>query len=301
MIISGVAVGMAVEGWNFLTAMYVIVQIITTIGFGDVTVTTWSMQLFMSVYVILLLIIVADFLNIMIGVILEQRLANFQAQLQRMQQVQGQSSWEARRQRQFGDLIAGSTMFVVSIAAGMLFYGLVERCTCSYGVTREDSEKDTCRDESHDSCIETGGFQHTWVSAFYMSVITITTVGFGDFTPKSALGRAFALFWMPVGVAATGSFIRAVSGTLYQSPHDQLEGLEGIDEKIFQEIDRNGDGHLTKAEYTRYILLKHGFLPREVLHEIDETYDAMDVSRTGKVTFAMIQSISGESAADGAC
>ncbi len=45
---------------------------------------------------------------------------------------------------------------------------------------------------------------------------------------------------------------------------------------------------MTKAEYTRYILLKHGFLPRDVLREIDQKYDSMDVFRTGKVTMEMI-------------
>eukprot|EP00931_Biecheleriopsis_adriatica_P055566 TRINITY_DN3288_c0_g1_i1.p1 TRINITY_DN3288_c0_g1~~TRINITY_DN3288_c0_g1_i1.p1 ORF type:complete len:403 (+),score=74.67 TRINITY_DN3288_c0_g1_i1:110-1318(+) len=293
MVATGVVLGMVVEGWSFLTSLYVIVQIITTIGFGDVTVQAWSMQLFMAFYVLLSLLIVANFLNIMIGAIIQQHVANFQAKLQKMEVATDGTLRNSRdAQRKFGhlnDVLISSLLFGVAILSGMLFYGLAENCTCSYGVTQEAYGKEDCRDESYASCMETGGFQHSWVTAFYMSVITITTVGFGDFTPKSHWGRLFGLVWMTLGVAATGTFIRAVSAAMADcDPATNVEGAEGIDEQIFQEIDKNGDGFLTKAEYTRYILLKHGFLPRDVLREIDQKYDSMDMFRTGRVTMEMI-------------
>jgi len=38
--------------------------------------------------------------------------------------------------------------------------------------------------------------------ALYMGVITLTTVGFGDRTPKTQVGKAFASLWMIVGTVA---------------------------------------------------------------------------------------------------
>merc|ERR1740121_3485566 len=72
MVFIGVLGGMAIEEWNFLTSMYVIVQIITTIGYGDVTVEKEWMKLFMTFYVVLSLVFVANFLNIFLKTIIER-------------------------------------------------------------------------------------------------------------------------------------------------------------------------------------------------------------------------------------
>jgi len=69
----GVAGGMAIEGWSFLTSLYVIVQISTTIGYGDVTVDREWMQLFMTVYVLLSLLVVANFLNVLLNAVIERQ------------------------------------------------------------------------------------------------------------------------------------------------------------------------------------------------------------------------------------
>ena len=45
------------------------------------------------------------------------------------------------------------------------------------------------------------------LDAFYFSVITLTTVGFGDFTPASTLGKIFTAFYIFVGVAIILTFI----------------------------------------------------------------------------------------------
>ena len=40
---------------------------------------------------------------------------------------------------------------------------------------------------------------------FYFGITTMTTVGFGDFNPKSNLERAFTALWMLFGVACFSS------------------------------------------------------------------------------------------------
>jgi len=50
-----------------------------------------------------------------------------------------------------------------------------------------------------------------FVDAMYMSVITMTTVGYGDFSPQSQGGRVFAIFWILFGVLAV---TRAISDVI---------------------------------------------------------------------------------------
>ena len=46
------------------------------------------------------------------------------------------------------------------------------------------------------------------LDAFYFSVVTIATVGYGDFSPETALGKIFTVFFIFSGI---GIFVVAVS------------------------------------------------------------------------------------------
>ncbi len=48
------------------------------------------------------------------------------------------------------------------------------------------------------------------VDAFYFSVITLTTVGFGDFTPETSLGKVFTAFYVLSGIGVIVAFINAL-------------------------------------------------------------------------------------------
>ncbi|MEL7530093.1 MAG: potassium channel family protein [Bacteroidota bacterium] len=41
----------------------------------------------------------------------------------------------------------------------------------------------------------------TWIQSFYFSVVTITTVGFGDLTPSTELSRLFTAIYILIGVS----------------------------------------------------------------------------------------------------
>lgn len=47
----------------------------------------------------------------------------------------------------------------------------------------------------------------SWVDAYYFCVITLTTVGYGDITPKTDLGKIFTTFYLLIGIGIITSFI----------------------------------------------------------------------------------------------
>ena len=50
--------------------------------------------------------------------------------------------------------------------------------------------------------------------AFWFALVTITTVGYGDFVPESRRGKVLAMVWMIASLFALGGFIAEVSNTL---------------------------------------------------------------------------------------
>merc|ERR1719240_2446594 len=119
-----------------------------------------------------------------------------------------------------------------------MFYGSKESCSCSYGATY-------IKGCIEDQCESTGGAMKGWIDCFYMSVITLTTVGFGDFSPKSISGRVFGCFWMALGVGAFANFV-AEFGKVFLTAQrrNQIQSSRAI----FQRIDKDGSGFLGKDE-----------------------------------------------------
>ncbi|MCB0734862.1 MAG: two pore domain potassium channel family protein [Flavobacteriales bacterium] len=49
-----------------------------------------------------------------------------------------------------------------------------------------------------------------WIDALYFCVITLTTVGYGDFSPQTDGGKLFTIFYIIVGIGIILSFIDAL-------------------------------------------------------------------------------------------
>ena len=50
----------------------------------------------------------------------------------------------------------------------------------------------------------------SWLDAAYFSVVTCTTIGFGDFSPATLLGKLFTIGYIVIGVGVILGFINAV-------------------------------------------------------------------------------------------
>jgi hypothetical protein len=85
--------------------------------------------------------------------------------------------------------------FLVIVGVGTLFYHLVE------------------------------GFR--WLDAFYFSVITLTTTGYGDLSPTSDLGKIFTVVYILVGFGVMLNFLN----TFYLKRQDKKAGFK---EKVKQ-------------------------------------------------------------------
>lgn len=275
------------EGWPALTSLYVIMQIVTTIGYGDVTVTNQSGKLFCCWYVVGTILILGALLTEAAAKLMRMNEEFFRIQLRRLERRMCSSvdteEEAAQRFGQTNEALVSFVLFATLAIVGALFFRLYEHCSCSYGVTLIEGCEEGPR------CMATGGAVNTWTDAVYTSLITLTTVGFGDHSPKTVLGRSLSIVWMLLGVVATANFASA-AGQLIFTHRRHYRCLKHLSKDVFEAIDTDHDGKLTRHEFRHYALIKYELCSQQDLDDIDRIFDTLDRRKAGEVSLEDITS-----------
>ncbi|TCP58100.1 voltage-gated potassium channel [Tumebacillus sp. BK434] len=81
----------------------------------------------------------------------------------------------------------------------------------------------------------------TWGDALWWSIVTTTTVGYGDISPVTEGGRIIAAFLMISGIGLIGTFTANLANhwmTFFETPTDEESLLKMIEEELPHEDDR---------------------------------------------------------------
>ncbi len=49
-----------------------------------------------------------------------------------------------------------------------------------------------------------------WLDSVYFCVVTLTTIGYGDLTPKTDIGKLFTIFYILIGVGVLAAFVNLI-------------------------------------------------------------------------------------------
>ncbi|WP_353618833.1 potassium channel family protein [Tropicibacter sp. R16_0] len=61
----------------------------------------------------------------------------------------------------------------------------------------------------------------SWLDSIYFSVVTISTVGFGDFSPETAAGKIFTMFYILVGLGIFVAAATTIANTILKQSDDK--------------------------------------------------------------------------------
>merc|ERR1719215_329949 len=196
-------------------AVYLISQILTTVGYGDITPAYPRGQVWVGINVIIALCL---YCSIVMEVV-EMAFARIKATLVAGQDIdlsgEGKiKDWSKSYTVDYGSMTRSSIFFGTLAAIGILFWHLYP------------------------------GEGKTWLQAVDMSIITLSTVGFGAFNAVTEGGKVFGAYWMLIGVAALGaligSFIELSMKLKQVQRHRQSQDHEDF-KKIMEEcLDKNG-------------------------------------------------------------
>lgn len=207
-----------IRSLTLVETIYLMAQIITTVGYGDITPTDEVGQVFVGFYVIVAILLIASMVTEMVNLVMNRlekyaagraldEIAEVQEEIVQIMTPRAPVSppWTARtraarsllekfsqrltltdvpRELPVNEFLGACLVFLGFVVGGVLFYA-------NYP-----------------------GENKTVFQAIYMSIITLSTVGFGAFTSNTEAGKIFGAFWMLFGVAALGAVIATLSTLL---------------------------------------------------------------------------------------
>lgn len=169
--------GGKVRSLNLEEAVYLFSQIITTVGYGDITPAKTRGQVFVGIFVIISFLVAAGMIAQLSDIIAESVKSKLGLDEDGHQKEGAELSPKDAIKTALKPVLRAALVFLFFVAIGVLFFSQYpgEKKTLSQGI--------------------------------YMSLITLSTVGFGAFTPVTKTGMVFGAFWMLFGVSALVSFV----------------------------------------------------------------------------------------------
>mmetsp|Transcript_13504 Transcript_13504/g.29638 ORF Transcript_13504/g.29638 Transcript_13504/m.29638 type:complete len:348 (-) Transcript_13504:265-1308(-) len=261
------------EDWSVGDCLYFSIVVVTTVGYGDFLPSTDGAKILTVLFIFFSLSSIAY----AITVIQDELVKRAYDRLQLEAAADGLleiASQKTRRQRR----VALSVGFFSSLVlTGTVFY--------AYNTPWEElAEEEEVGDR--------------WVNGLYLTVITMTSVGFGDLVPVTDQGKAFSCLLMLSGIPACLAVLRSVSEAVLGSAHDEvrLQLVHDLSPEKFQTIEifvtamhrRNlghcmmsPEGKVSRFDYLCFVLVRNGVISLDNIENAMLNFDELDKSQTG--------------------
>lgn len=253
---------------TIVECIYFMSQLITTVGYGDIGPAKTRGQVFVGLYVLGALFV--------IGMLVSDATAHV---------AKGFAEYKARRakadQGDDSEIDLNSLIKPVKPSAGPLFtsmavFAAIDICWIAFFSGHPGEQKNV--------------FQAT-----YMSVITLSTVGLGWFTPLTEEGMIFGAFFMIFGSTALlsviGNFTELmIKLNLYE--RCAAETKKEVLESLHAVANQDGNKDVSELEFYKFALLHCG-ASQESLDHISEAFQLLK-PKDGAVTTAALHTALGE-------
>ncbi|KAM3699003.1 hypothetical protein ACB098_06G230400 [Castanea mollissima] len=137
----------------------------------------------------------------------------------------------------------------------------------------------------------------SWVDGFYLSITSVTTVGYGDYAFTTIEGRCFAIIWLLVSTLAVAkAFLYLTELRIERRNRRFAQWIlhKKITARDLVAADLDHDGTISKAEFIIYKLtMMRRITQRETL-QIAKEFDLQDTRHFGKLTLNDILNMEAE-------
>mmetsp|Transcript_37484 Transcript_37484/g.98312 ORF Transcript_37484/g.98312 Transcript_37484/m.98312 type:complete len:510 (+) Transcript_37484:202-1731(+) len=274
---SGVVFYSLWEGWPVNFALYFSVVVCTTVGYGDQSpIVTWEARLFTSFFAffgVALILSVGAFLISQFYDYRRRRKLRRRRHLARKEARGKADRNSSKLRRGLSTVYEGKVACVRAIKnsrIGRVFRALSVsfiNMILAWGVWIA-------------YFMMARGEKLNFVESFYFTVVSATTVGFGDVTPQTAEARAFATVWLVVLVITTTAFLSEVAGQVVPPPEDtQIADMmrEGGPKAVYEMSEAHATGSpLTYTAWLETLCVATGKVDKDFIHETRSHFEYCD-------------------------
>jgi len=242
---------------------------VTTVGYGDLLPDNDHAKIFVCFYALF---------GIVLGSCAVARLINvamWKAHERRQKKRHGIFDTRLRAKRRLRRCAQASAFSTFTVIVGTLVYGL--------GMNWEQH-----------------GFEgNRMVNGFYLTVMTLTTIGFGDLYPADSGFRTFTILLMLGGIPLFGYFLGSFTELIFGPRRDKVElnlvegGLSYSKFFRLQDFNRNfhriggkkeNDSSIDRFEFLSFLLVANGIIEMETIAEAMTNFDSLDKAKRGQLT-----------------
>jgi potassium channel subfamily K len=285
--------------WTWAEAMYFAVQTFTTVGYGDYTPQTDVGKIFVCFYIHLALVCIAVTVsNIIDSATRIAAEARKKAQKNKMKKGVKKKSTPQKEEnlRESGLFVPEPTtaekrwaqrkrflMFLAlhigTLVGGGLIFTYVEDWQQHYE--------------------ESGIAGNPFVNGLYFSVVTMTTVGYGDITAQAGESMIATVLIMLIGVPIIGVTLQELTGMIFAAEKEalELEVVGGMDANQMDSMmdftkelatacgnpDAGFDGKISRFEFLCFTLVKNGVIEMENIEIAMKNFNDLDTDGSGEL------------------
>jgi len=265
---------------TLVECVYLMAQIITTVGYGDITPAHKEGQVVVAIYVMFALLIIANVASEAAAVI-ETRTMEFAAKLKKQMQAsvmleigahpedsaspnEDAADKSHQKSRQWHKAVELPPLPLARLLRSFFMYVFFCMMGCIFYVNYPGENK-------------------TLLDGVYMSVITLSTVGFGAVTPATEGGKVFGCFWMFFGSAAlfklVGDFMETVVIMKQREMYNAEEDLQNAIDRINQL-----PNSLTSADFLKFSLVHRGLMKQTMVDAIGIAFSRLNPAADGTIS-----------------
>lgn len=273
--------------YTLIEALYIMAQIITTVGYGDQTPVCPGGMLFTCIYILVAVVVLTSLLTALTEAVVQKQQKVMEDAIKASFGIGSSKRVSDSRGPRFRteSAIENNVVLPRGWANLLLNFGIWSLCVV-IGAMFMFLHPDEIKEEEG---------LGKMIKSFYFSIITLTTVGFGDITPSTQEGKLFCALWMLCGVAAFANFVSSFSAVFMASRESQrLEKNEG--DKILTDMDIDHDGKVGQSEFLAYMLHKHGIGDTvgagslcDIIQIITKEFKDLDKDNSGTLEFSELK------------
>lgn len=267
------AVGVLIYSWKedefsgssthyIIDALYFCIVTMCTIGYGDITPTTPAAKLFSCVFVL----VGFGFIDILLTGMVSHVLDKQETLL--LSAVAAGHHETAKN-------------YLVDIKKGRM--RIRSKVTLAFGVVV--------------MCIGVGTLvMHYleslgWLDAFYLSCMSVTTVGYGDHAFRTMAGRVFASAWLLVSTLAVARSFLFLAEARIDKRHRLIAKFVLEKEMTIADLlaaDLDNDGCVSKSDFVVYKLKQMGKILEKDISEVCRQFSRLDPENSGKISLSCL-------------